>query len=119
MRRCKVAATSAGDLGLIDDLDQFGDAGLAVWVAGLLMRSSPRFSRGFTALTFLLGALLIVVYLGRLIVLTPSSSLVLIPAAVTGFIVNPLWYLFLGLSLRRDEAIWPSGEPVAAESSHL
>ena len=97
----------------------FGIAGLAVLVAGLLMRSSPRFSRGFTALTFVLGVLLIVVYLGRLIVLTPSSPLVLIPAAVTGFIVNPLWYLLLGLSLRRDEAALPSSAPVAAESSHL
>ena len=46
---------------------------------------------------------MIVVYLGRLIVLTPSNPLVLLPAAVTGFIVNPLWYLLLGLSLRRDE----------------
>ena len=97
----------------------FGIAGLAVLIAGLLMRNSPRFSRGFTALTFVLGVLLIVVYLGRLIVLTPSSPLVLIPAAVTGFIVNPLWYLFLGLSLRRDEAALPSGAQIAAGSSQL
>ena len=41
----------------------FGLAGLAVLLAGLLMRGSPRFGRGFTALTFTLGALLIIVYL--------------------------------------------------------
>jgi hypothetical protein len=81
----------------------FGVAGLAVLLAGGLMRRHQQFSRSFTALTFLLGVLLIVVYLGRLIVLTPTSPLVLLPAAVTGFVVNPLWYLLLGLALRRDE----------------
>jgi hypothetical protein len=87
----------------------FGVAGLAVLIAGLLMRSHPGFSRGFTALTSVLGILLIVVYLGRLIVLTPSSPLVLLPAALTGFIVNPLWYLLLGLSLRRSAEATSAG----------
>lgn len=54
------------------------------------MRRHPGFAAGFTALTFVLGALLIGVYLGRLIVLTPSSPLVLLPAALNGFLVNPL-----------------------------
>lgn len=85
----------------------FGVAGLAVLLAGLLMRGSPRFGRGFTTLTFTLGALLIIVYLGRLIVLTPSSPLVLLPAAVTGFIINPAWYLWLGVLLRRGVAPEP------------
>jgi hypothetical protein len=92
----------------------FGVAGLAVLIAGLLMRSHPGFSRGFTALTFMLGVLLLLVYLGRLIVLTPSSPLVLLPAALAGFIINPLWYLLLGLSLRRSEAPIAVGDPVAA-----
>lgn len=81
----------------------FGVAGIAVLIAGGLMRRHAAFARSFTALTFLLGALLIVVYLGRLIVLTPTSPLVLLPAALTGFVVNPLWYLLLGLALRRSE----------------
>jgi hypothetical protein len=92
----------------------FGVAGLAVLLAGGLMRRHPQFSRGFTALTFVLGTLLIVVYLGRLIVLTPTSPLVLLPAALTGFVVNPLWYLLLGLALRRGEAATQVGSPVAA-----
>jgi hypothetical protein len=92
----------------------FGVAGLAVLVAGWLMRRHPQFSRGFTTLTFVLGVLLIVVYLGRLIVLTPSSPLVLLPAALTGFVVNPLWYLLLGLALRRSETATQVGVPVAA-----
>jgi hypothetical protein len=73
---------------------------LALWVAGLLMRHSARFSCGFVVLTFVLAALLVIVCLGRLIVLTPSSPLVLVPAAVTGFIVNPIWYLWLSRQLQ-------------------
>lgn len=82
----------------------FGVAGLAVLVAAQIMRSHPEFSRGFTALTFLLGVLLLVVYLGRLIVLSPASPLVLLPAALTGFLLNPLWYFLLGMRLRASSA---------------
>ena len=93
----------------------FGVAGLAVLLAGLLMRRHPAFSRGFTALTFVLGALLIVVYLGRLIVLTPASPLVLLPAALAGFVVNPLWYGLLGLALRHGQmAAAEANAPAAA-----
>jgi hypothetical protein len=93
----------------------FGVAGLAVLLAGLLMRRHPAFGRGFTALTFGLGVLLVGVYLGRLIVLTPASPLVLLPAALTGFVVNPLWYVLLGLTLRRsDMAVAEANAPAAA-----
>lgn len=92
----------------------FGIAGLAVLIAGLLMRRHPQFPPGFTALTLLLGVLLLVVYLGRLIVVTPSSPLVLGPAALTGFLLNPLWYLLLGLMLRRGAAPTAASQPVAA-----
>jgi len=93
----------------------FGVAGLAVLLAGLLMRRYPAFSRGFTVLTFGLGVLLIVVYLGRLIVLTPTSPLVLLPAALAGFVVNPLWYVLLGLALRRSGmAVVEANAPAAA-----
>ena len=57
---------------------------------------------------------MIIVYLGRLIVLTPFSPLVLLPAAITGFIINPLWYLLLGLSLRRDEVTLTAGKQAVA-----
>lgn len=81
----------------------FGVAGLSLFVAGLLMHRSIHFARGLTALTFVLATLLVIVYLGRLIILTPSNPLVLIPAALTGFIVNPLWYAWLGVQLRNAE----------------
>lgn len=82
----------------------FGVAGVAVLIAGQIMRRHPEFSRGFTLLTFLLGVLLLVVYLGRLIVLSPASPFVLFPAALTGFLLNPVWYFLLGLRLRASAA---------------
>jgi hypothetical protein len=81
----------------------FGAAGLSLIVAASMMGRGARFPRYLGPLTYLLAVLLMIVYLGRLIVVDPSSPLVLIPAALTGFIVNPLWYLLLGLALRRDE----------------
>jgi hypothetical protein len=50
-----------------------------------------------------LGALLIVVYLGRLIILDPSSYAILLPAALVGFILNPIWYIWTGVVLSRQE----------------
>ena len=79
----------------------FALAGLSLLVFGRLIAQSARFPKGLALLTFLSATLMIVVYLGRLIVLTPTSPLVLGPAALLGFIVNPAWYIWLGLELRR------------------
>jgi hypothetical protein len=48
-----------------------------------------------------LGLLLIAVYLGRLIVLTPTDPLVAIPAGLAGVIIGPFFYFAVGLELRR------------------
>lgn len=42
-----------------------------------------------------------VLYRGRLVVLTPTSLFILVPALLTGFVVNPAWYIWLGLVLLR------------------
>jgi hypothetical protein len=73
----------------------FGVTGLALILVGSLVGEG----RGWLA--YLAGGLLILVYLGRLIVLTPTSPLVLGPAALAGFLVNPAFYVWLGLWLRR------------------
>jgi hypothetical protein len=80
----------------------FGVAGLALLVAVLLMQQDAGYSRGFIILTFVLALLLIVVYIGRLILLAPTNPLLLAAAIATGFVVNPLWYLLLGMRLRRQ-----------------
>jgi hypothetical protein len=47
------------------------------------------------------GVLLVLLYLARLIVLDPTSPLVLAPAVLTGFLVNPALYLWFGICLIR------------------
>jgi hypothetical protein len=82
----------------------FGAAGVALFVAAYLIGRSPHFTRSFGLTTYLLSILLVIVYLGRLIIYNPASPLILAPAALTGFLVNPLWYVWLGLALRREGA---------------
>ena len=53
-------------------------------------------------LGLLSGVLLIETYLGRLVLLDPNNPLVLGPAALEGFLVNPAWYVWLALVLRRE-----------------
>jgi hypothetical protein len=36
-----------------------------------------------------------------LIIFNPANPLLLIPVLVTGFGVNPVWHIWLGLTLRR------------------
>jgi hypothetical protein len=79
----------------------FGLAGLALLTFAWLMGQAGGFSRGLSRLGYLLGLLLVIIYLARLIVLQPTSPVLLIPALLAGFIVNPLWYVWLGLALRR------------------
>lgn len=73
----------------------FGVAGLALLLLGRLVGA------GLGRFAYVAGALLILVYLARLIVLTPSNPVVLLPAALAGFVVNPAFYAWLGLWLLR------------------
>jgi hypothetical protein len=43
------------------------------------------------------------IYLGRLIVLDPKSPVLLVAALLAGFIVDPAFYVWLGIELRRSE----------------
>ena len=47
--------------------------------------------------------LMIILYLGRLIVLQSTSLVIVIPALLEGFIVNPLWYIWLGFMFLRSK----------------
>ena len=51
------------------------------------------------------GALLVVIYLGRLIILDPANPLVLGPAAISGLVVGPAWYAWLGWLLFTGRAL--------------
>ena len=82
-------------------LGTFGLAGLSILAFAYLMGRDAAFPLNLSYLGFISGALLIVIYLARLIILSTSNPFVLSVAALEGFAVNPAWYLWLGLTLRR------------------
>ena len=82
----------------------FGVAGIAMFVVAWLMGRGGGFPNGLGYLGYALAVLLVVIYLGRLIVLQATSPLIVAPALLTGFIVNPAWYIWLGLVLWRGQS---------------
>ena len=90
----------------------FGVAGLALLAASWLVSRTRDFPVALAYLGYALGLLMFVTWLARLVVLDATSPLVLLPAALTGFIANPAWYIWLGLVLLRQR-----GEEVVASAS--
>jgi hypothetical protein len=79
----------------------FGVAGVGLLLFSWLMRHNKKFPKGLGTLGYVSATLMIVLYLGRLIVLQATSPVIVVPALLEGFIVNPLWCLWLGTWLRR------------------
>jgi hypothetical protein len=82
-------------------LGTFALSGLAILVFSLLGLRTGTLARGLVYLGVVAAALLIWVYVGRLVILDPKSPGVLPFAVVLGFVVNPAWYALVGLWLRR------------------
>ncbi len=80
----------------------FGAMGLGLLVAAWLIGRATRFSVSLSYTTYLLAALLLIIYLGRLVVLTPTSPVILVPVVLAGFVVNPAWNAWLGFVLWRE-----------------
>ncbi len=79
----------------------FGVAGISLFIFAALINRSGQLPKSLGTLAYILAALLIIVYLGRLIILDATSLIIVIPAALTGFVINPIWYIWLGVALRR------------------
>lgn len=77
----------------------FGIAGLALLTLSWLITRGSQFPQALGYLGYLSALLLIIIYLGRLIILDPKNPFLLGSAALEGFLVNPIWYLWLGLVL--------------------
>ena len=77
----------------------FGVAGIALSVVAWLIGRGGRFPRGLGYLAYVSAVLLLALYLGRLIVLDPTDPLIMVPALLNGFLINPIFYLWLGLAL--------------------
>jgi hypothetical protein len=114
----KIANPPARDPGLPNPTDPrglftFGVTALAVFVvSALILRGAP-LPRGLAYIGFVSGVLLLIVYFGRLIVLDPKTPWLLVSAVLAGFVVNPAWYLWLGLTLWRGERV-PAGVRTAS-----
>ena len=76
----------------------FGAGGVALLiVAALLGRAG--FPRGLGLLGACAAALMLVLYAGRLVILDARHPLIVVAALLSGFLVSPAWYLWLGLAL--------------------
>lgn len=85
----------------------FGVSGIALFAFVGLMGRSNAFPTGLRVLGYALAVLLCWLYLGRLIILDPTNPLLIAPVLLAGFIVNPLWYLWLGIILQRQASATP------------
>jgi hypothetical protein len=82
----------------------FGVASIALFVVAWLIGRGGQFPRGLGYLAYISAVLLLALYVGRLIVLDPASLLIAVPALLSGFVINPLFYLLLGFSLLRGRS---------------
>ena len=80
----------------------FGLTALAIALVSVLILRGGLFPRGLAYLGLVACGLLLVIYFGRLIIFNPKSPGVLTAALITGFVVNPAWYTWLGLELWRS-----------------
>jgi hypothetical protein len=82
----------------------FGLSGLSILVASWLILQGAPFPKRLGSLGIVTGLLLIVVYLGRLIILNPKNPVVLTAAILTGFVLSPLWFAWVGRELLQRSA---------------
>ncbi|TSC66474.1 MAG: hypothetical protein CEO21_184 [Microgenomates group bacterium Gr01-1014_80] len=79
----------------------FGIGGLSLLVLSWVMDRTKKFPRNLAYLGILSAILSLTLYYGRLIILSPSNPVILYPALLNGFIISPLFYLWLGMVLKK------------------
>jgi hypothetical protein len=79
-------------------LATFGLTGLAILLFSVLLRATDEVTAGLGVLGVVFGVLLVATYLGRLIIVNPNNLALLGLAAVTGLVVHPWWFIWLGRS---------------------
>lgn len=85
----------------------FGVASLAVLGWSYLIGRSGSWPRRLARLGYLSALLLAIIYVGRLTAFDPKNPVLLVPAAVEGFLVNPLWFVLVAGRLRRPGGSGP------------
>jgi hypothetical protein len=79
----------------------FGVTGLAMWVFAWLILRGGQLPKPLGYLGYLVAALQIILYLGRLIVFDAKNPVIVVPALVAGFVATPIFFIWLGVSLWR------------------
>lgn len=79
----------------------FGITGAGLFVFSWLIVGGRSLPKNLGYLGYLSAIFMIILYLGRLIVLQATSLVIVIPALLEGFIINPIWYIWLGVVLLR------------------
>lgn len=74
----------------------FGVASIGLGFFSWLITKSREFPKNLGLLGALSATLMMVLYLGRLIVLSPTDPIILWPALINGFLLGPLFYIWLG-----------------------
>lgn len=82
----------------------FGVSGIGFFVISWLFRQGQAFSKGLGNLGYLLATLSAILYLGRLIGLAPSNPLIFVLALLAGFVIYPVWYVWVGVALWKKTA---------------
>jgi hypothetical protein len=80
-------------------LATFALSGLALLLISWLIMAGGRLPKGLGQLGIVAGVLLLVIYIGRLTVFNPKNPFLLTVAVLSGFVVNPVWFGWLGLAL--------------------
>lgn len=101
-----INAPTALNLDLPNQIDPrgllaFGFTGLATVKFAWLMTRNSYFPKWLPVVGGISGVLLMVIYAARLIVLDPMNPVLLYPVLLNGFILGPLWYLWIGVALRK------------------
>jgi hypothetical protein len=82
-------------------LATFGFTAVALAVMSWLILRGAGFDRRLGYLGLVASLLLLVIYVGRLTLFNPKNAFLLPVALLSGFIVNPAFYVWLGLELRK------------------
>jgi hypothetical protein len=77
----------------------FGVAAVGIFFFSWLAARDKDFPQGLVYVGYVSAFLMAVLYLGRLIILQATSPVIVFPALLEGFLVNPIWFAWLGLTL--------------------